>query len=396
MSDLPRPTPALQQAMQSLLPLLDFYLHSPYPELHLKAGVSDFAFGNPQSMPLPGFVSALQQALTPQSKDWFAYKNSEPAAQQAVAESLQRRLGMAFVPEDIALTTGAFSALSVLCHMLAAPGEEIIYNMPGWFFYESTIVQAGATPVRVRTRADDFDLDVDAIAAAITPRTRAVIVNSPNNPSGRIYQPATLRRLAQVLEDASARHGRPIYLISDEAYSEILLGGATFTSPTAYYAHALMVYTWGKVLLTPGQRIGFIGLPPTMAPEARAALRDMLLVAQMTLGWAFPNAILQYALPQLVSLSIDIPALERRVARMYGALTEMGYEVMRPEGTFYMNFVSPLADDVAFSRRLMEHDVLALPGSVMEMPGYIRLSLTASDEMVERSLPAFQAALAGA
>ncbi len=395
MSDLPRPTPALQQSMESLAPLLSFYLQS-YIELRTRPGICDFAFGNPQSMPLPGITAALQHALTPQHKDWFAYKNSEPAAQQAVVDSLQQRLGMAFAAEDIALTTGAFSALSVLCHMLAAPGDEIIFNMPGWFFYESTILQAGARPVCVRTRADDFDLDVDAIAAAITPHTRAVIVNSPNNPSGRIYPPATLRALAQVLEDASARHGRPIYLISDEAYSQILLGGATFTSPTAYYPHSLMVYTWGKVLLMPGERIGFIGLAPAMPAAPRAALREMLLVAQMTLGWAFPNAALQYALPELVKLSIDIPALEQRVARMYGALTEMGYEVVRPEGTFYMNFASPLDDDVAFSHRLMAQDVLVLPGSVMQMPGSLRLSLTANEEMVERSLPVFKAALVGA
>ncbi len=395
MSDLlhlmPYLTASLRHAQESLAPLLDFFLHSPYQEKQSDPDACVFAFGNPQSMPLEGFTKALQKAIVPQNKDWFAYKQSEPAAQEAVAASLHARLGIAFEPDDIALTTGAFAGLMLLCHMLTEPGDEIIYNMPGWFFYESTIAHSRATPVCVRTQPSTFDLDLDAIAAAITPRTRAVIVNSPNNPSGRIYPPAALERLAAILEEAGARYGRTVYLISDEAYSQILLNGAQFTSPTAYYPHSFLVYTWGKVLLTPGQRIGFIALPPQM--PHREQMRQMLLLAQMTLGWAYPNALLQHALPDLLHLSIDIPALERRIARMYGALTEMGYEVLRPEGTFYMNFVSPIEDDVEFSRRLMERNVLALPGRVMEMPGYLRLSMTAGEEMVERSLPRFRAAL---
>lgn len=387
----PQLTSPLAQVYRSMTPLLDVYLSEGYQTRRLDPDACDFAFGNPHEFPLAGFTSALQAAIPPQNKDWFAYKTSEADGVAAVVESLHERVGIRFAPEDIQLTTGAFSGLLVACRILAEPGDEVIYNMPGWFFYEATIVQAGAVPVCVRTDERSFDLDLAAIEAAITPRTRAVIVNSPNNPSGRIYSPATLERLGALLERASARIGRTLYLISDEAYSAILVGDTPFTSPTAYYPHSLMVYTWGKVLLTPGQRIGFVALSPTM-PE-REALRAPLQICLMSMGWSFPNADLQYALPRLVHLSIDMGALRARIKRMGSALAEMGYEVMMPEGTFYLNVMAPGGDDRAFALQLMEENVLCLPGSVMQMPGFIRLSLTANDAMVERALPRFEKVL---
>ncbi len=387
------PTPLLR-AQESLAPLLDFFVNSPYRTAREDPDACDFAFGNPQEMPLPGFTNALLQWTPPLHKDWFAYKDNEPTGQNAVAESLKQRLGTAFEPEDIALTNGAFAGLLVVCKAITEPGDEVIFNMPGWFFYESIIGQTGGVPVCVRTRPDSFDLDLDAIEAAITPRTRAVIVNSPNNPSGRIYTPQTLQRLSEIMTTASARYGRTIYLISDEAYSQIVFPAAHFASPTTYYPNSFLVYTFGKVLLTPGQRIGYIALPPTMAD--RETMREALFVTQTTMGWAFPNAVLQYALPQLTGLSIDLAALRARIDRMGAALTEMGYEVMMPEGTFYMNFVAPGDDDTAFSNLLMEEGVFCLPGRVMQMAGYIRLSMTANDDMVERSLPRFRRAIARA
>ncbi len=385
------PTP-VRLAQESLAPLFDFFLNSPFRKGREDPDACDFAFGNPHEMPLAGFTNALLAWTPPQSKDWFAYKDNEPVGQAAVAADLQQKLGIAFAPEDIALTNGAFAGLLVTCKAITEPGDEIIFNMPGWFFYEATIRQAGGEPICIRTRADNFDLDLDAIEAAITARTRAVIVNSPNNPSGRIYPAQTLKRLGEILTAASARHGRIIYLISDEAYRAIVHPGAQFTSPAAYYDNSFMVYTFGKVLLTPGQRIGYIALPPTM-PD-RESMRLALFTTQTTMGWAFPNAILQYALPELLNLSIDLNALWARIDRMGAALADMGYEVMMPEGTFYMNFVSPLEDDVAFSRLLMEEKVYCLSGNIMQMPGYLRLSLTANDGMVDRSLPRFARALA--
>lgn len=353
-------------------------------------GACNFLLGNPHEMPLQRFSEALQQWSAPQREDWFAYKLSEPGAQAVVGNTLRSRFGLPFRDEDIHMTTGAFSALAVALHAVADPGDEVIFISPPWFFYESLIQQTGADAVRVKVDLQTFDLDVDAITAAITPKTRAVIINSPNNPTGKIYPEATLRQLAQALTDASSCYGRPIYLISDEAYSRIIYDGRPFMTPTAYYPYSFLVYTYGKTLLTPGQRIGYLALAPDM-PE-RELVSNAVLVAQVTLGYAFPNALLQHALPDLERLSIDVEHLQAKRDRLVGELRGMGYDLHSPEGTFYLMPRSPIADDAQFTQLLAEQNIYCLPSWVIEMPGYFRLSLTANDDMIERSLSGFAAA----
>jgi aspartate aminotransferase len=256
------------------------------------------------------------------------------------------------------------------------------------------IVGSGATPVRVDADRTTFDLDLDAIAAALSPRTRAIIVNSPNNPSGRIYPPAALDALAALLEEASVRNGRRIYLLSDEAYNRIIFDDRDFSTPVAHYPHSFLLYTYAKTLLSPGSRLGYIATPPDM-PEV-ADVRSPLLIGQITFGWAFPVAALQHAVPDLERLQPDIPALQRRRDTLVPALREQGYDAINPEGTFYVLVRSPLEDDEAFCRILASHDVFVLPGAMFEMPGYFRISLTASDDMVERAIPGFAKAIAAA
>lgn len=373
--------------------------HGPIPafldthfEYASRPGMSDFTFGNPQEMPLTGFVDALQRWSQPQNKDWFAYKMHEEQACRTIAQSLRQWRGVNFEPDDILMTNGGFSAIAISLLMLVDPGDEVIFNTPPWFFYDAMIAAAGGKSVRVKVNLSTFDLDLDAIAGAITERTRAIIVNSPNNPTGKIYPPETLQQLATILTDASERYGRPIYLLSDEAYSRIIFDGADYPSPTSYYPYSLLLYTYGKVLLTPGQRIGFIALPPTM-PD-REAVRSALTALIITNGWAFPNALLQHALPDLDRLSIDIEHLQVKRDHMVEALGGMGYDVHSPEGTFYLMPRAPIADDWAFWQILADNHILCLPGTVVELPGYFRLSLTASDEMIDRALPGFQKAIA--
>ena len=371
--------------------VLAFLLGSTYARRQGDPAIADFVVGNPHEMPLPDFVDALQGWAEPQNKDWFAYKMNESPATQAVAESLRAQHGLPFAAEDVAMTTGAFGALSAALTALTDPGDEVIFNSPPWFFYEGMIAGLGAAPVRVRVNPTTFDLDLDAIAAAITERTRVIIVNSPNNPTGRIYAPELLRSLADLLAEAGARHGRPIYLLSDEAYKRIVYDGMAFHSPAEYYPYTLLIYTYGKTLLTPGQRLGYIALPPTMPDRPRVRLA--ITAAQLISGFAFPNALLQHALPDLEQLSIDVAHLQTKRDHMVGALRELGYDVHTPQGTFYLLPRSPIADDRAFIDALAEHDVFCLPGQVVEMPGYFRISLTASDAMIERGLPGFEKAI---
>lgn len=381
----------MQQLMNIIQPVYRFFVHSPYARQAGEPGISDFAAGNPQEMALPAFVEALQRWAVPQRPDWYAYKESEPGARAAAAAALRERRGLDYDPEDIHLTNGAFAALAVALRALVDLGDEVIFVSPPWFFYEAMIAGNDAVPVRVKVRPDDFDLDLEAIAAAITPRTRAVLVNSPHNPTGKIYPPATLAALGRLLTEASQRHGRTIYLLSDEAYSRILFDGHAFHSPAQFYPATVMLYTYGKTLLTPGQRLGYLALGPDF--PGREALRGPIFVAQLLTGYAIPNALLQHALPDLEALTLDLDHLQQKRDWMVSELRRMGYGVHVPEGTFYLLPRSPMPDDWAFTELLGEYGIFVLPGTVVEMPGYFRLSLTANDAMIERALPGFAAAL---
>jgi aspartate aminotransferase len=374
----------------SIEPFLGFF-QGPIWARNADPRVANFAVGNPQEMPLQGYVEALQRHLVPQDKDWFAYKMSEPRSRAAVATSLAARTGLDWDPEDVAMTNGGFAALAVTFRAILEPGDEVVFLSPPWFFYEILILAAGGVPTRVRLPPPAFDLDVDSIVTALTPRTRAVLVNTPHNPSGRVYPVAALQSLAGALEAAAARNGRSIYLVSDEPYNRIVFDGGIFHSPSEAYPNTIITYSYGKTLLAPGMRIGYIAVPPT-SPD-RVAFRDAVFVSQIASGYAFPNALLQHSIEDLERLSIDIGALERRRDRLVPALRAMGYETTMPEGTFYVMVRGPIEDDVAFCATLAANDVLVLPGSVVEVPGWFRVSLTASDEMVERGLPGFQRAL---
>jgi len=380
---------SIDRLRESIAPFLAFFT-GPYARLNGNPEVANFAVGNPQEFPLPAYVDALRTHLEPRRRDWFSYKDNEPKARIAVARGLAARSGMDWDPADVAMTNGGFAALAVAMRAVVEPGDEVIFLSPPWFFYEFMIVAGGAVPVRVRLEPPAFEPDVAEIAAAITPRTRAIIVNSPHNPSGRVYSLDKLAALGRVLEEASARIGHPIYLISDEPYNRILFEGVTFHSPAEAYPNTIVTYSYGKQLLAPGMRIGYLTVPPTM--PGREAFRETVFVAQLATGYAFPNALLQHAMEDLEPMLIDMPAMQRRRDRLVGALREIGYETTMPESTFYVMAKAPIPDDGVFCELLGRHRVLVLPGGAFEAPGWFRISLTATEEMVERSIQAFAAA----
>jgi aspartate aminotransferase len=383
----------IDRLQASIAPFLAFF-NGPYARLNANPEVANFAVGNPQEFPMPAYLDALRTNIEPRRRDWFAYKDSEPRSRIAVARGLSRQTGMDWDPADVAMTNGGFAALAVATRAVVEPGDEVIFLSPPWFFYEFMILAADAVPVRLHLAPPSFEPDLDAIAAAITPRTRALIFNSPHNPSGRVYPLETLQALAQTLTEASARVGHPIFVISDEPYKRIVFDGIEFHSPAEAYAHTVITYSYGKQTLAPGQRIGYLTVPPTM--PGREGFRDTVFVAQLATGYAFPNALMQHAIEELEGLLIDVPAMQRRRDRLVGALREIGYEATMPEGTFYVMARAPIADDVAFTDILARHRVLVLPGTAVEVPGWFRISLTASDEMVERGIPGFAAAWAEA
>ncbi len=387
------PRRRMDEMRSSIEPFMRFF-NGPIWARNAEPGVANFAVGNPQEMPLPAYVDALTRWLPPQDKDWFAYKLSEPKSRATVARTLAGLTGLDWDPDDVFMTNGGFAALATTFRAIVEPGDEVVFLSPPWFFYEILILAAGGVPVRLPLEAPAFDLDPAAVEAAITPRTRAVLVNSPHNPSGRIYGLDALRELGTVLARASERIGHTIHLVSDEPYNRIVFDGRRFHSPAEAYPGTIVTYSYGKTLLAPGMRIGYVAVPPT-SPD-REALREAMFIAQIASGYAFPNALLQHAIEDIEQLSIDIGALERRRDRLVPALRDIGYETTMPEGTFYVMARSPIADDEAFAARLADLGVLVLPGSVVELPGWFRISLTASDAMVDTGIPGFRAAFAAA
>ncbi|HLN86748.1 MAG TPA: aminotransferase class I/II-fold pyridoxal phosphate-dependent enzyme [Candidatus Limnocylindrales bacterium] len=368
----------------------DFYLTSRYGKRRGDPGICDLTFGNPHEMPLNGLVTTLRERAVPNDKNWFAYKTSEEEPQAFLAQRLRRELALPFEPPDIALTTGAFAAIMVAFRLVLDAGDKAVISEPAWFCYEPMLLAADAVPRKVKLKVPTFDLDLSAIEAAIGPKTRLVIVNTPHNPTGRIYDDNTLKALAELLERASARYGHRVFLLSDEPYRRLRFDGRGFTSPASFYPWTLISYSYGKILLAPGQRIGYLAISPSMPSEERKALRDVMFSTQMALGWCFPNAIMQYAVPDLENLSIDLTALARRRDLLAATLTKAGYEVLLPEGTFYLWTKWPKGDAEYHWNRLADRDVFVLPGSIMNATNYFRISLTASDSMVERALAAFR------
>lgn len=354
-------------------------------------GVVDLTFGNPHEAPLPGLAQALAKWAAPRHGQWFAYTHNLPEAQEVVAASLRAWRGLPFAPEDIAMTNAGFGALAVGMKAVTQPGDEVVFSLPPWFGYEQLCVDNGLAAVKVRHDQATWDLDLAAIAAALTPRTRVLLVNTPNNPTGRIYPPETLTQLATILTEASARHGRAIYILADEPYSRLVFDGQPFHSPSAFYPNTLIAYSYGKVLCAPGQRIGWLALAPDL-PD-KAAVRQAVFLAQFACAYAFPNALLQRAIGDLDPLSIDMAHLQRKRDRMLEVLRGLDYDVHTPEGTFYLFPQSPIPDDAAFAEILAERGVLTIPGAAFEQPGYFRLCLTATDAMLDQAIPALAKAM---
>jgi aspartate aminotransferase len=373
------------QAMGQILPFLMRPRELDHPE------ACDFLAGNPQEMAMPAYVEAIQRALVPDSTSYYSYGMPWRPAVDAVTAALSERLGLELDPNDVFLTRGAGSGLALLLRVLVDPGDEVMMMSPPWFFYESMVVAESAQPVKVPLTADGMDLDLNAIERAITPRTRAVMVNSPHNPSGRIYPEDQLRGLATILERASERQGRRIYLLSDEAYARILFDGRTMITPGRFYPATFMVHSYSKTLLAPSQRAGYLAMPASM--PAREQLRGALLAGSIGVG-AVPDTAMQRAIPELEQLIIDIPALQRRRDRMVEELRRHGYTLDSPEATFYLFPRSPIPDAIEFCSWLDERRVYTMPGEAFERPGHFRLSLTATDAMVERALPVLAEAIA--
>ncbi len=385
-------SPQLQKKLDYQTPIGKFFASATYMSRRTEQDSLDFTLGDAHELPPPGFVEALQRSSVPQNSSWYGYKGNIPESRVTVSAALQDKRGLSILPEDIFMTNGTVVGLAICLEILAAPGDEVIILTPPWLGYRRMVHFTGAVPVGVPVDTSTFDMNLSAIAEAITERTRAIIVNSPHNPTGKIFSASTLEGLATILETASKRYGKSIYMISDEAFSRVVFDNQSCLSPTQFYPFSFLVYGYSKTLMAPGQRIGYIALPSTM--PNREEIRQVIAMLQgSAFGWCFPSVLMQYALADLEKININIENLQKKRDWMASSLREMDYQLYTPDGTFFLLVRSPWENDCAFAELLASHDVFVLPGTPQEIPGYFRISLTASEEMISRALPKFQAAI---
>jgi aspartate aminotransferase len=349
--------------------------------------VFDFSLGNPDVEPPPAVVDALRRIVNSNLPGSHGYMPNPgyTEVREAVAGKLRRETGLAFTAEDVFMTIGSAGACNVILKSILDPGDEVIVLMPFFPEYQFYIANHGGRMVAVETDAS-FLPAVERIAAAITPRTRAILLNTPNNPTGRVYPESILRDLQAVL----ARCGQPVTVISDEPYKSFVYDGQRQAEVASFIANTAICNSWSKSLGLPGERIGYLALSPHL--EDAANLRAACAFSNRTLGFINAPAIWQRVMLETLDETVDAAPYEHKRNVLCDALEAIGYEVRRPEGAFYIFLKTPIPDDIAFTRLLAKEGVLAVPGAGFGRSGYIRLSLTIPLERIEKSIAGFERA----
>lgn len=351
--------------------------------------VFDFSLGNP-SIPAPESVRAsIERSLTLPPTQLHGYTPAPglPAAREAVAASLNRRFGTSYAAGDVYLTCGAAASLSISFHATVNAGDEVIVIAPYFPEYRVWIETAGATCVEVMADAKTFQIDVDAVAAAITERTKAVIINSPNNPVGSVYAEQNLRDLAAALAAAEERLGTQIYLVADEPYREITYGAEVPWVP-AIYDRTIVCYSYSKSLSLPGERIGWVLVPNTNPDHDKLVLA--IAGAGRKLGFVCAPAIFQRVVIDCVDEPTDVEAYAENRRALTEGLSELGYEYIEPQGAFYL-WVKALEPDAnAFFERAKALELLPVPSDSFGCPGWVRVGYCVSHETIVNSMPAWK------
>ncbi len=349
--------------------------------------VCDFSLGNPNLEPPPVVHQALLKILQDSPAALHAYMPNagHGETRAAVADFLSREHGLPFTFKDIIMTCGAAGAINAVLKALINPGDEVIILAPYFVEYLFYVDNFQGQPKIVSTRPD-FLPDLKAIQEAITPRTKAILINSPNNPTGRVYDQKIIRGLGDLLTDYS-RKGQVIYLVADEPYRKIVYDGVQVPSAFQAYNESIVVTSYSKDLSLPGERIGFLAVHP-QAPD-RDELIDAMTLTNRILGFVNAPALMQRALVGLQGQTVDISLYQRKRDLFCDGLSQAGYQFDRPEGAFYLFPRSPIPDEVAFVQALQEERILTVPGRGFGAPGYFRIAYCVADEVIERSLAGF-------
>ena len=351
--------------------------------------VYDFSIGNP-SIPAPAEVKqAILELLEEPAEVLHGYSPAagDPKVRQTLADSVNRRFGTQYTADNFYMTVGAAASLSISIKALTNPGDQFITIAPFFPEYEVWVTTAGAELAVVPADTKNFQIDFDALEKLIGPKTKGIIINSPNNPSGTVYSEETVRRLAELLEQKGKEYGTSIYLLSDEPYREIVYDGVTVPFVPNYYKNKLVCYSYSKSLSLPGERIGYIIVPDEADDAGR--VRAAVAGAGRALGYVCAPVLFQKVIARCVDVPGDVSAYRRNRDLLYKGLTELGYECARPQGAFYLFVKAPEPDAGAFSEHAKKHDVLVVPGDSFGCEGYVRISYCVSEKTIRDAMPAF-------
>ena len=350
--------------------------------------VFDFSLGNPRLEPPAKFKEVLMELAADKSHGAHMYMSNAGFVEtrKAVADFVGKLSNISFGPDDIIMTVGAAGALNVVLKTILDPGDEVIIPSPYFMEYNFYIDNFGGLPKVVNT-TKDFSLDLSAIENAMNQNTKAVLINTPNNPTGSVYSEEDLINLGKVLMQYKQRYGKSIYLISDEPYSKIVYDGMKSPSIFNVYSESILVTSFSKDLSLPGERIGYIAVHPQV--EDKKAIINGLILCNRILGFVNAPALMQRLIPSLLEISVDIDIYQHKRDLLCEGLKDAGYNFIMPAGTFYLFPETPIPDDVEFTRDLQEENILTVPGSGFGAPGYFRIAYCVEDETITKALPGF-------
>lgn len=352
--------------------------------------VFDFSIGNPYFAPPMAVKDAIIDIVSnddPMYVHGYPANAGYPAVRAAVAESLNRRFGTAYDAGNILMTVGAAGGLNVAFVSLLNPGDEVIVITPYFFEYNNYVANAGGVVVPVPASAEDgFVPDLDAVAKAVTPKTKAILINNPNNPTGVVYSAELLTNLGRMLEEKGREFGTTIYIVADEPYRELAYDGTEVPWLPNCYRNTIVGYSWSKSLSLPGERIGYL-LIPSNAVDGQL-IYDAAVVANRMLGFVNAPTLMQLVVARCLDESTDIESYDDNRRRLYTGLHGLGYECAYPSGAFYLWVKTPV-EESKFVALAKKYNILLVPGTSFGFPGYVRLAYCVSPEMIERSMSSF-------
>ncbi len=356
-----------------------------------KENVFDFSLGNPSVAPPAKVGEAIKDIIDKEAPGFvhgYMANAGHPQVREAIADDLNKRFGTDFDGTDLIMTVGAAGGLNIMMRTLLDPGDEVIVFAPFFGEYRNYIRNFGGNIVVVPADFEDLKLNLKALPDLISEKTKAVIINNPNNPSGVVYGEEEIKELGSILSSAEERIGHPIYVISDEPYRELVYDGVTVPFVTKCIKNSIVAYSYSKSLSLPGERIGYVAIPKQI--DDHDAVRDGAIAANRVLGFVNAPSLMQLAIQECIGEKTDVEAYDRNRKLLYNGLVDIGFECIKPQGAFYILLKSPDKDEKVFTETAKNHGILTVAGTSFGCPGFVRIAYCVSEDTIRRALPGFK------